>query len=417
MKVLFAADMSFNYMDAVPKNGEAMRIMTKTAEIFRKADYSIVNLENIFGNKEDYEPIPKSGPNLIANDKYIEYIDILNPTAVGLANNHSRDFGDGAFFHTMDMLKKRGYQLCGAGENVQKAYEPAIFDDGTTKVHIIAVCENEVTTCRTKNESKAELNTTLGNAYVNLRGFARDAVVLLDDTCVYTVEQSYTVTEDFQDGEADIQTNRTNYATIKTDESGNSYLNFAAVTNTTGGEGHTYITIDPISDHAVLGSSYEISFKLRANRIELPSDKTARTWWLYLGAFTNATVTDTFANSAVEVSNATGFSGGTGAETVAKFCGTDLTLGEWYEVKMVFTVTAITDTTISLSTTYSLGDNTKTFTTKTFKADDVIGIGFKTPSKGTSTAGYISELNIDVDDITVTAKDTYITTDIETPAE
>jgi len=143
MKVLFAADMSFNYMDAVPKNGEAMRIMTKTAEIFRKADYSIVNLENIFGNKEDYEPIPKSGPNLIANDKYIEYIDILNPTAVGLANNHSRDFGDGAFFHTMDMLKKRGYQLCGAGENVQKAYEPAIFDDGTTKVHIIAVCENE----------------------------------------------------------------------------------------------------------------------------------------------------------------------------------------------------------------------------------------------------------------------------------
>jgi len=143
MKILFASDMSFNYMKPVPENGEAQRVMAKTAEVFKKADYSIVNLENIFGKKEDYEPIPKSGPNLISDDKYIEYIDALNPTAVGLANNHSRDFGDGALFHTIDMLKQRGYQLCGAGKNISEAYEPAVFDDGNVKVHIIAVCENE----------------------------------------------------------------------------------------------------------------------------------------------------------------------------------------------------------------------------------------------------------------------------------
>ena len=143
MKILFASDMSFNYMNSLPEDGEALRVMSETAEVFKKADYSIVNLENIFGNKEDYEPIPKSGPNLISNDKFIEYVEALNPTAVGLANNHSRDFGDGALFHTMEMLKERGYQLCGAGENIDKAYEPAVFDDGNTKVHIIAVCENE----------------------------------------------------------------------------------------------------------------------------------------------------------------------------------------------------------------------------------------------------------------------------------
>ena len=116
--------------------------MSKTAEVFKKADYSIVNLENIFGKKEDYEPITKSGPNLISHDKYIEYIDALKPTAVGLANNHSRDYGDGALFHTMDMLKQRGYQLCGAGKDLDEAYEPAVFVDGNVRVHIIAVCEN-----------------------------------------------------------------------------------------------------------------------------------------------------------------------------------------------------------------------------------------------------------------------------------
>lgn len=143
MKILFAADMSFNYMKPIPEDGEAKRVMAKTAEVFKSADYSILNLENIFGNKEDYEPIPKSGPNLISHDKYIEFVDALNPTAVGLANNHTLNYGKEAMYHTMEMLKERGYQLCGAGENIDAAYAPAVFDDGATKVHIIAVCENE----------------------------------------------------------------------------------------------------------------------------------------------------------------------------------------------------------------------------------------------------------------------------------
>ena len=143
MKILFASDMSFNYMKEIPAEGEAKNVMADTAKEFQKADFSIVNLENIFGNKKDYEPIPKSGPNLISDDKYIDYVEVLNPTAVGMANNHSRDYGDGALFHTIDMLKTRGYQVCGAGENISQAYEPAVFEKDGVKVHVIAVCENE----------------------------------------------------------------------------------------------------------------------------------------------------------------------------------------------------------------------------------------------------------------------------------
>lgn len=143
MKILFASDMSFNYMKEIPDEGEALQIMKDTALEFSKADFSIVNLENILGKKEDYVPIPKSGPNLISHDKYIEYLEVLNPTAVGLANNHSRDYGDEALFHTIDMLKKRGYAICGAGKNVSEAYEPAVFEKDGVTVHVIAVCENE----------------------------------------------------------------------------------------------------------------------------------------------------------------------------------------------------------------------------------------------------------------------------------
>ncbi len=143
MKILFASDISFNYFPEYPGDENAQKAFSETSEEFRKADFSMVNLENILGNREDYKPIEKSGPNLIAEDSFIKYIDILNPTAVGLANNHTRDFGEGAMFHTMDMLKGRGYQMCGAGKNIDEAYLPAIFEKDGVKVAIFAVCENE----------------------------------------------------------------------------------------------------------------------------------------------------------------------------------------------------------------------------------------------------------------------------------
>ena len=65
------------------------------------------------------------------------------PSAVGLANNHSRDYGPEPMFRTMDLLKEHGYQVFGAGKNIDEAYKPVIFEKGGTRVAIFAVCENE----------------------------------------------------------------------------------------------------------------------------------------------------------------------------------------------------------------------------------------------------------------------------------
>lgn len=143
MKILFAADMSFNYMPGYPGDEAVKSHMAKTAEKFKEADFSIVNLENIFGNKEDFEPIPKCGPNLISSDDFVEYIKALNPSVVGLANNHTGDFGEGAVFHTFDVLERNGYPYIGAGKNIEEAYKPFICEKDGIKVGIIAVCENE----------------------------------------------------------------------------------------------------------------------------------------------------------------------------------------------------------------------------------------------------------------------------------
>lgn len=143
MNILFAADMSFNYIPACADEETVRSNVAEVAAKFAEADYSIVNLENILGNKEDYEPIKKSGPNLISSDHFFRYIKALNPSVVGLANNHTGDYGEAAIYHTLDLLKQNGYPYIGAGSNIEEAYKPYIVEGDGGKVGIIAVCENE----------------------------------------------------------------------------------------------------------------------------------------------------------------------------------------------------------------------------------------------------------------------------------
>jgi len=143
MKFLFASDMSFNYMPAFPGKEQVRTVMSGPAALFRQADFSMLNLENIFGEPGDGEPIVKSGPNLISSPDYMEYIRVLNPTVVGLANNHAGDFGENPLLNTMKMLRDEGYTCIGAGETLAKAYEPAILEKDGIRLAVFAVCENE----------------------------------------------------------------------------------------------------------------------------------------------------------------------------------------------------------------------------------------------------------------------------------
>ncbi|MBQ7336090.1 MAG: CapA family protein [Clostridia bacterium] len=161
MKLLFAADMSFNYMKPYATREEAVRVMQGTAALFQKADFSILNLENIFGVRNDADAIPKSGPNLISDDSYIEYLHALSPTVVGLANNHASDYGENALFHTMEALSDSGYTCIGAGKNLEDAYRPAILEKDGVRVALIAVCENEFGTATDKHAGTAGYRLSL----------------------------------------------------------------------------------------------------------------------------------------------------------------------------------------------------------------------------------------------------------------
>lgn len=160
MKVLFASDLSFGFWDDYEKAPSAESCMADAAKEFRKADFSIVNLENIFGNPKELTPIVKSGPNLISDAAYAEYLDVLQPTAVGLANNHCGDFGEKALYDTAALLTEKGYQCIGAGKNIDAAYKPAVLEKDGMRVAIFAVCENEFGVATKNSAGSAGYNLT-----------------------------------------------------------------------------------------------------------------------------------------------------------------------------------------------------------------------------------------------------------------
>lgn len=67
MKVIFGADVSFNYFgDKYPGDVAAIDAMREAKECFEWADFSVINLETVFGSRNQYAPIKKSGPNQIS---------------------------------------------------------------------------------------------------------------------------------------------------------------------------------------------------------------------------------------------------------------------------------------------------------------------------------------------------------------
>lgn len=155
MIITFASDISFHYVNGFAGEKAAQAAMAEPAAVLAQADYSIVNLENIFGDKESHTPILKSGPNLITEERFVSYIHALKPTVVGLANNHSKDYGEEAMFQTIALLTDSGYMCIGAGKNIEEAYQPAKLEKDGIRVAIIAVCENEFGVATSKTSGTA----------------------------------------------------------------------------------------------------------------------------------------------------------------------------------------------------------------------------------------------------------------------
>ena len=144
MKILFGADVSLGYLSDHPEQKrDPNELFAEVLPLFRASDFSVLNMENVFGVPERLTPIEKSGPNLLAEPSLESYVTALSPTALNFANNHAGDYGDAALSDTLRDFGAHGIRTFGVGQTLSEAYRPVVFEKDGEKVAVIGVCENE----------------------------------------------------------------------------------------------------------------------------------------------------------------------------------------------------------------------------------------------------------------------------------
>lgn len=112
-------------------------------DVFRKNDFCIVNLEAPLCAMD----LPCNNPGergLRANPEIAGYLNKLGVTAVSLANNHIRDFGDEGYRQTAASLDRHHVLHTGAGKNLAEAQQPLIVTVKGIRLGIWALAEKEL---------------------------------------------------------------------------------------------------------------------------------------------------------------------------------------------------------------------------------------------------------------------------------
>jgi poly-gamma-glutamate synthesis protein (capsule biosynthesis protein) len=110
-------------------------------DLINSVDYRVFNLEVPLTDRKKH--IRKDGPNLIAPTLTINGIKLLNPTVLGLANNHILDQDEQGLYQTIELLEKHEIHHVGVGKNLENAAKPLILNKDGIKFGIYACTENE----------------------------------------------------------------------------------------------------------------------------------------------------------------------------------------------------------------------------------------------------------------------------------
>ena len=110
-----------------------------TAEYLRGCDLSIGNLERVVSTMGD--PVPAKPFHFRADPMGFGRLTAAGFDIVSLANNHSGDYGTGAYTDMLAQLPANGLTPVGGGLTLAGAHQPVIRTIRSTTVGLLAYCE------------------------------------------------------------------------------------------------------------------------------------------------------------------------------------------------------------------------------------------------------------------------------------
>ena len=127
-------------------------------QLLHDKELSLANLECPVSSRGI--PIPKTGANLASSEQTIEALKLGKFDVAVLANNHIMDFGEEALTTTISLCQKSGIKTVGAGANLDKSYQPVLFDLKQSKVAILAFAQEEFSSAGETTAGTAKLEPT-----------------------------------------------------------------------------------------------------------------------------------------------------------------------------------------------------------------------------------------------------------------
>lgn len=123
-------------------DGNSRELFSEELEaILTKADFRIFNLETPLC--DELHPINKCGKNFASPTACVKGYSCIHTDLLTLANNHIMDQGAYGLDITRRVLKENHIAYVGAGDDVQKAAAPFLFQYGGKMIGVYACAEHE----------------------------------------------------------------------------------------------------------------------------------------------------------------------------------------------------------------------------------------------------------------------------------
>ena len=142
----FAGDINFaddyipvQYLDSIGSEDIADGIDQRFIDLMRDMDLMWIN--NEFAYSDRGEPLYGKAFTFCSSVSHVNWMHDLGVDIVGLANNHVFDYGEDAFYDTLDTLERAGIPYVGAGRDLAEAMRPVYLEtDGFTIAYVAASC-------------------------------------------------------------------------------------------------------------------------------------------------------------------------------------------------------------------------------------------------------------------------------------
>ncbi|MBI4331588.1 MAG: CapA family protein [Chloroflexi bacterium] len=123
--------------DVAPRRDNPESIFALARPVLKQADILFGQAENVFSETGEPQVHTSSRP---AHPSNIAALTSVGFHAMSVASNHSLDWGNEPLLRSIDLLRKAGIAVAGAGRNIDEARRPVIVERKGTRVAFLAYC-------------------------------------------------------------------------------------------------------------------------------------------------------------------------------------------------------------------------------------------------------------------------------------